>query len=203
MKKVVVNKRLISAEIERLLGRIELSIDAKRKLNAIATQEKVKKHDLILKPGEVCDFLGIVQKGVVQIYHYKDKKMISDFFGTEGYGFYDVESFLTGMPSEATIEALEPTVYVKIDRKKFLELCDEIEELSFVYQKILEYSLILAHDRLDSVLNDSAEEKYENLERRIPGLAARISAINVASYIGVTQETLCRIKSKQEDFLLF
>ena len=150
---------------------------------------------------EVCSVAGIKQS--VFYYHYKDKKMISDFFGTEGYGFYDVESFLTGMPSEATIEALEPTVYVKIDRKKFLELCDEIEELSFVYQKILEYSLILAHDRLDSVLNDSAEEKYENLERRIPGLAARISAINVASYIGVTQETLCRIKSKQEDFLLF
>jgi hypothetical protein len=53
------------------------------------------------------------------------------------------------------------------------------------------------------VLNDTAEEKYENLEKRMPGLTARISAINVASYIGVTQETLCRIKSKEEEFLLF
>lgn len=203
MKKVVVNKRLISAEFEHILGRIDLSLDAKRKLNAIATQEKVKKHDLILKPGEVCDFLGVVQKGIVQVFHYKDKKMISDFFGTEGYGFFDIESFLTGKPTEATIEALEPTVFVKIDRKKFIQLCDENEELNSIYQKILEFALVLCHDRLDSVLNDSAEEKYDNLEKRIPGLASRISAINVASYIGVTQETLCRIKSRQEDFLLF
>ena len=77
------------------------------------------------------------------------------------------------------------------------------EELNTIYQKVLEFTLILCHNRLDSVLNDSAEDKYENLEKRIPGLASRISAINVASYIGVTQETLCRIKSKQEDFLLF
>ncbi|MEE3483545.1 MAG: Crp/Fnr family transcriptional regulator [Bacteroidales bacterium] len=203
MKKVVVNKRLILAEIEHILGRIELSVETKRQLNAIVTQEKVKKHDLILKPGEVCDFLGVVQKGIIQVFHYKDKKLISDYFATEGYGFFDIESFFTGKPSYATIEALEPTVYVKIDRIKFLELCDKNEELNSVYQKILEFALILCHDRLDSVLNDSAEDKYENLEKRIPGLTSRISAINVASYIGVTQETLCRIKSKQEDFLLF
>ena len=200
MKKVVVNKRLISAEIEHILGKFELSIDTKRKLNAIAVQEKIRKHDFILKPGEVCDFFGVVQKGIVQIYHYKDKKMVSDFFGTEGYGFFDIESFITGAPSQAYIEALEATVYVKIDRKKFIALCDENEEINALYQKILEFALILGHDRLDSVLNDTAEDKYENLERRIPGLASRISAINVASYIGVTQETLCRIKSRQEDF---
>ncbi|MBO4529393.1 MAG: cyclic nucleotide-binding domain-containing protein [Paludibacteraceae bacterium] len=203
MKKVVINKRLVSAEIEHVLGHIELSIETKRKLNSILVQEKVKKHDLILKPGDVCDFWGVVQKGMVQVYHYKNKKLISDFFATEGYGFFDIESFVTGKPTEATIEALEPTVYVKMDRAKFLKLCDEEEELNTIYQKVLEFTLILCHNRLDSVLNDSAEDKYENLEKRIPGLASRISAINVASYIGVTQETLCRIKSKQEDFLLF
>ena len=203
MKKVVVNKRLIAAEIEHVLGHLELSIDAKRKINSLLVQEKVGKHDIIMKPGDVCDFMGVVQKGVVQVYHYKEKKLISDFFATEGYGFFDIESFLTGKPTQAYIEALEPAVYVKIDRKKFLDLCEKNEEVNSIYQKILEFALILSHDRLDSILNDSAEEKYENLEKRIPGLTSRVSAINIASYIGVTQETLCRIKSKQEDFLLF
>ncbi len=185
------------------MGRTDLSLDAKRKLNSITVQEKVRKHDLILKEGEVCDFLGVVQKGVVQVFHHKGGKLISDFFGIEGSGFFDVESFFTGCPAKSSIKALEPTVYVKIDRKKFIALCDENEELNMLYQKMLEYAVILCHDRLDSVLNESAEEKYESLERRIPGLTSRISAINVASYIGVTQETLCRIKSKEEEFLLF
>ena len=86
-------------------------------------------------------------------------------------------------------------VFFKLDKPK-----------EFIYSlpgKMLEYGIILCHNRLDSVLNDTAEEKYENLEKRMPGLTARISAINVASYIGVTQETLCRIKSKEEEFLLF
>ena len=84
-----------------------------------------------------------------------------------------------------------------------MKLCDENIEINTIYQKMLEFSLILCHNRLDSVLNETAEEKYESLEKRMPGLISRISAINVASYIGVTQETLCRIKSKEEEFLLF
>ncbi len=203
MKKVVLNKRLIMAEIDRVLGGMELSLDAKRKINAICTQEKVKKHETILEEGQVCDFLGIVQKGVVQVYHSKDEKVVSDFFGTEGYGFFDIESFLTGAPSKSVIKALEPTVYIKIERKDLMKLCDESAEINTIYQKILEFSLIFCHNRLDSVLNETAEEKYESLEKRMPGLISRISAINVASYIGVTQETLCRIKSKEEEFLLF
>jgi CRP-like cAMP-binding protein len=203
MKKVVLNKNLIAAEIERALGKIELSLDAKRKLNSICTQEKVKKHDFILSEGEVCDFFGVVQKGVVQVFHYRNEKLISDFFGMEGSGFFDVESFFNGTPSKSYIKALEATVFIKINRQEFLRLCDENEELNMVYQKMLEYGIILCHNRLDSVLNDTAEEKYENLEKRMPGLTARISAINVAYYIGVTQETLCRIKSKEEEFLLF
>lgn len=203
MKKIVLNKRLVTSEIERVLGPEELSLDAKRKINAICVQEKVKKHDYILKKGEVCNFFGVVQKGIVQIYHRKDSKLISDYFAIEGSGFFDVESFFTGEPSKNDIKALEPTVFVKIDRDAFLKLCDENEEINSMYQKIIEYAIIFAHDRLDSILNDTADEKYENLEHRIPGLTARISAINVASYIGVTQETLCRIKSKEEEFLLF
>ena len=141
--------------------------------------------------------MNLVLKGMIQIYHYVDNKLVSDFFAGEGCGFFDVDSFLTGAPSEVTIETLEPSVIAKFDKEQFMKLCDEDTRIDLIYRKILQYGITMTNERLDSLLHDSAEEKYISLENRMPGLTSRISSINISSYIGATQETLCRIKSKQ------
>lgn len=197
MKRIIINKKLVADEIRRFLGPVDMSDEVLSKLFKIATIDKVKKHAIILAPGGQCDYLGLVLKGMVQIYHYLDDKLVSDFFAGEGCGFFDVDSFLTKQPAEVTIEALEPTVVAKFDREKFFQLCNEDPRIDLIYRKILQYGISLSNNRLDSLLHESAEEKYVSLEDRMPGLTSRISSINISSYIGVTQETLCRIKSKQ------
>ena len=200
MKRIIINKNLVTSEIQRYVGPIDLSEESFSKLLKISTIEKIKKHDLFLKPGDFNDYMGVVLKGMVQIYHYDKNKLVSDFFAGEGCGFFDTHSFLLGKPSEAYFEALEPTVIAKFNRKKFLEEGEKDPEIDVIYRRVLQYAITMSNDRLNSLLHDSAEEKYVNLESRIPGLTSRISSINIASYIGVTQETLCRIKSKQEGF---
>lgn len=197
MKRIIINKKLVADEIQRYLGPVDLNDETMTKLFKTATIDKVKKHAMILTPGEQSDYIGLVLKGMVQIYHYMDNKLVSDFFAGEGCGFFDVDSFLTGAPSEVSIEALEPSVIAKFDKKQFMELCNEDPRVEHIYRKILQYGIIMSNQRLDSLLHDSAEDKYISLENRMPGLTSRISSINISSYIGVTQETLCRIKSKQ------
>ena len=197
MKRIIINKKLVVDEIRRFLGPVDLSDEVLSKLFKIATIDKVKKHHIVLPQGAQCDYLGLVLKGMVQIYHYLDNKLVSDFFAGEGCGFFDVDSFLTDKPAEVTIEALEPSVIAKFDKKKFIELCNEDPRIDLIYRKILQYAISMSNERLDSLLHESAEEKYVSLEDRMPGLTSRISSINISSYIGVTQETLCRIKSKQ------
>lgn len=197
MKRIIINKKLVADEIQRFLGPVDLNDETMTKLFKIATIDKVKKHAMILTPGDSSDYIGLVLKGMVQIYHYLDNKLVSDFFAGEGCGFFDVESFLNDAPSNVSIEALEPSVIAKFDKKQFLELCAEDDRIDHIYQKILQYGIIMTNQRLDSLLHDSAEDKYISLENRMPGLTSRISSINISSYIGVTQETLCRIKSKQ------
>ncbi len=197
MKRIIINKKLVADEMQRFLGPVDLNDEILSELFQIATIDKVKKHAIILNPGEQNDYLGFVLKGMVQIYHYLGDKLVSDFFACEGCGFFDVESFLTDKPAEVTIEALEPSVIAKFDKKKFMELCDKDKRIDHIYRKILQYGITMSNDRLDSLLHDSAEEKYLSLENRMPGLTARISSINISSFIGVTQETLCRIRSKQ------
>ncbi|MBR4814247.1 MAG: cyclic nucleotide-binding domain-containing protein, partial [Paludibacteraceae bacterium] len=173
MKRIIINKNLVTSEIQRYVGPIDLSEESFSKLLKISTIEKIKKHDLFLKPGDFNDYMGVVLKGMVQIYHYDKNKLVSDFFAGEGCGFFDTHSFLLGKPSEAYFEALEPTVIAKFNRKKFLEEGEKDPEIDVIYRRVLQYAITMSNDRLNSILHDSAEEKYVNLESRIPGLTSR------------------------------
>lgn len=201
MKRIIINKKLVLDEMQRLIGPIDLSEDKLNEVLKMSTIQKYKKHEMILNEGESGEFFGVVLKGMVQIFHYQDNKLVSDFFASEGSGFFEVNSFLTGKTSESYIEALEPTIIAKFERKTFTDDTDIDPMYDRVYRRILQYAIKCSNERLNSILHESAEQKYANLERRIPGLTSRVSAINIASYIGVTQETLCRIKSKQTDLI--
>lgn len=199
MKRVVINKNLVANEVQRYVGPIDLNEETLNKMLQLSTIEKIKKHEVFLKPGEVNNYLGVVLKGMVQVYHYIDgKKLVSDFFASEGCGFFDANSFVTGEPSQCYFEALEPTVVAFFDREKLLAEAEKDPLIDYIYYRVLQFAIKAANQRLNSILHDTAEEKYENLEKRNPGITARISSINIASHIGVTQETLCRIKAKQE-----
>jgi len=81
MKRIIINKKLVADEIRRFLGPVDLSDEVLSKLFKIATIDKVKKHNIILAPGAHCDYLGLVLKGMIQIYHYLDNKLVSFLCG--------------------------------------------------------------------------------------------------------------------------
>lgn len=201
MKRIVINKPLIISETQRVYGDMNINEEFLNQVMQYATIEKYKKHEIILKEGDVCDFFGYVLKGIVQTYRYHDEKLVTDYFASEGYGFFEVNSFITGEPSKSTIEALEPTVIAKIPKQTLIDLSDKDLKVDLIHRKIMRHAVKTSGERLNSILHETAEQKYANLEHRIPGLTSRVSAINIASYIGVTQETLCRIKSKQGIFI--
>lgn len=201
MKRIVINKPLIISETQRVYGDMNINEEFLNQVMQYATIEKYKKHEIILKEGDVSDFLGYVLKGIVQTYRYHDEKLVTDYFASEGYGFFEVNSFITGEPSKSTIEALEPTVIAKIPKQTLIDLSDKDLKVDLIHRKIMRHAVKTSGERLNSILHETAEQKYANLEHRIPGLTSRVSAINIASYIGVTQETLCRIKSKQGIFI--
>lgn len=201
MKRIVINKPLIISETQRIYGDMNINEEFLNQVMQYATIEKYKKHEIILKEGDVSDFLGYVLKGIVQTYRYHDEKLVTDYFASEGYGFFEVNSFITGEPSKSTIEALEPTVIAKIPKQTLIDLSDKDLKVDLIHRKIMRHAVKTSGERLNSILHETAEQKYANLEHRIPGLTSRVSAINIASYIGVTQETLCRIKSKQGIFI--
>ncbi len=158
----------------------------------------LKKHQVFLKEGQVCNHWGYVIQGLLRIYYYKRKKDITENFVAEGCSFTAVESYFNRTPSRLILEALEPTVLYAFPYDEFEALCKKNPEVECFFRKGLERILISSKRRLDSLQFESAQERYNNLTKEIPKLILRVPSIYIASYLGITPETLSRVRAKNE-----
>lgn len=101
---------------------------------------------------------------------------------------------MTGKPSRFNIEAIEDTDVVLITKENFDLLCRNIPQLNDLVNAILHKSFVVSQDRIHAGISLSAEEKYEKFLSQYPQIASRVPQHMIASYIGITPETLTRIR---------
>lgn len=155
----------------------------------------LNKHDLFLKQYAVCNHICYVENGLIRIYYYKDGKEVTEYFAHEGGMFFSIESYFKQIPSYLMVEALEPTVLYAFPREALEKLCSRNIEIEHLVRKMLEGSLIISQKRVFSLLFESAQERYNNLLKSFPDIIRRVPSVYIASYLGITPETLCRVKT--------
>ena len=165
-------------------------------LLSIAKTFTLKKYNLFLKEGEVSNYWGCVVQGLIRAYYYKGEKEVTEYFAPEGVCFIAADSYFSRNPGNMFIEALEPTVLCGFHYNDFEALCERNREVEHCFRKKLEQMLVSCRQKLDFQKFESARQRYENLLNEIPQLLHRVSAVQIASYLGVTPETLSRIRSK-------
>jgi CRP-like cAMP-binding protein len=169
-----------------------------QELLSIAKTFVLKKYNFFLKEGEVSNYWGCVTQGLIRAYYYKGEKEVTEYFASEGTCFIAVDSYFSRTPSCMFIETLEPTVLCCFHYDDFEALCERNNEVEHCFRKKLEHMLVSFRQKLDFQKFETARQRYENLLNEIPELLRRIPAIQIASYLGVTPETLSRIRSKIE-----
>jgi CRP-like cAMP-binding protein len=159
-------------------------------------KKELKKNEIFITEGEICHVVGLIEKGLMVCIYNKDGEEIIDEFGFENGFITNYYSFLTQLPSQKEIRALEPVTVHIISRQS-------LEKLGVAYPFIERMSRIMneklflrAHDRIKSLLLDSAHERYEKLIAQRPDLASRIPQYMVASYLHLKPETISRIRKK-------
>jgi CRP-like cAMP-binding protein len=157
-----------------------------------------KKNDIILSQGRVCNFLYFVKTGMVGSYYEKEEHEICNWIAIEEDMATSYYSFISRKPSYETIIAFEPSVIEAISHQHIQHLYQHYPETERAGRLILENYYSRLEERLISIQFKSAKERYDALFSKRPEIFNRAPLGRVATYLGMKQETLSRIRSEKE-----
>lgn len=185
------------ALIEHIKERIDVNSE---ELNHILTFFKplsLKKNEVIITHGETNQRTFFVSKGCLRIFFInEDGQDSTRYFAFENQMATALVSFITGEPSEESIQATEDTELLYITQADFHYLLETLPQWEKFYRQYLEKAYINNTKRLMSCLTQDALGKYRQLLLENPIIARRLPNKMVASYLNISQETLSRLKAK-------
>lgn len=158
--------------------------------------ELPKQTKLIIK-GEICDKLYFLSKGCCRSFYALDNKNVTLWLGHEGDFLTSFKSWMLNEPSHETIELCENGTLYYITYTDMMFLCKENHAINIFYRHLIEAGLIYWENRSTMLLFKSAKERLQNLIDRYPMVMQRWQLSHIASYLGITQETLSRLRSER------
>ena len=163
-------------------------------------QRVIKKNKILLHSGEVCKHFYYVEKGLLRFYSIdeKGKENILEF-APEQWIVVDRASFYFNEPSEFYIDAIEKTTAAALD-KEFIDIASEVSPQFRKYnERILQNHIRQLQNRINRLIGKSAEERYLHFIERYRDITTRVPQWMIASYLGITPESLSRIRRELSD----
>ena len=173
------------------------NIELKKFTRSFLILERYKKKEFVYTSGEIQKEVGFVCQGLLRKYYVNQKgsEIITGFIREYGYAT-DYPAFLTQKPSKYYIQCLEPTIIVKMPYEKLQVAYKKYRENEMFGRLVAENVLIRETNRVESLLFDSAEQRYLNFIAKNKEMINRISLTHLASYLGIERQSLSRIRSK-------
>jgi CRP-like cAMP-binding protein len=169
-------------------------------IKSLAIPKQLKKKQYLLRQGCVCRFHTFVCSGCLRSYRIDDKGNEHIFnLSPANHWVCDRVSLVTDTPSNEFIDALEDSTIIQLSADSFKTLLKDIPNFNALYTKIITDDCGTSRDRIYMMLSHQAEERYRQFIRRFPQLHERLPIYMIASYIGVSRETLTRIRSNMID----
>ena len=192
--------QLINLPVEQLLNHISnyhpLSAEARMALDECFEKFLFSKNEYLLVEGQVCRNLYFLEKGALRGFYNLDGKEITHWFGFENDFVTSFHSFTTLEPAVENIQLLEGSILWSISKEKLADLFNRFHEIERLMRIAYEKYYIRLEERYVNAQFKTAAERYENLLQQTPHILERVPLGYIASYLGISQETLSRIRSK-------
>ncbi len=186
---------------EVLFAKVEEKIklnDAEKEIcRSLFSPKKLRKRQYILQQEDICKNLVFVEKGMLRSYNVDEKGNEHILqFAPEGWWISDIYSFLTAEPSVYNIDALEDSELLLISNSALEQLYEQVPKFERYFRILTQANMIAMQRRLTSTLSSTTEEKYLRLLSAYPDLIPRVPQHMIASYLGLTPETLSRVRKR-------
>jgi len=165
-------------------------------LVSCVSNRKLRKGEPVLKEGEVCRSFYLVDKGYLRTWYNKNGVPINLNFTFEGHFTCNLKSYKSKRPSMHTIEAGEDTSVWVFDMDVISKERKSHPEITKFVRRLAIRLLLASEEYSDLFKMYTPTERYRHIEKNNPELLQRIPLSQLASYLGVTRETLSRIRGK-------
>lgn len=164
--------------------------------SSFLTKTKVPKRSYLLEPGKVCDYIAFVEEGSFRFFFNNEGNKIVTAFFFSGEFLSNYRSFLTGMPSTHYIESFSDSTIWMIKKEHQFLLYNQYPKFERLGRIIAENLYLSVAKRVDSFLYETPEERYKDLLKRNSRLLQDVPQYMLASYLGVSPESLSRIRKR-------
>jgi len=157
--------------------------------------KRLRKKQYLVQEGDVCRYESFVNKGCLRTYHVDEKgqEHIAQF-AIEGWWISDMYSFLTVTPARFNVDALEDSELLCLDKPSVEELYIQVPKSERFFRIILQNAFIAHQQRIIANMSKTAEERYLDFINHYPKVEQRVPQHQIASYLGITPESLSRIR---------
>ena len=178
-----------------LRGWVEISDEDMETIRLAGTERSIRKWQSILHDGEVWRITCFITSGCFRLYRFgKDGTDHTARFGVENWWISDQESYNHETPSDYNIEALAASKVIIWTKESWEELMSTIPALKLFNERLLARGYEANQRRIFSLISSSAEEKYLEFQKTYPSVFNKVPLHMVASYLGISRETLSRIR---------
>jgi CRP-like cAMP-binding protein len=178
-----------------------ISGESRHLLGSIVTTRSLPKRGYLVKENEVCKTLFFINTGYCRAFHTIDGREINTRFYFENDFVTNIRSLTQNQKSEYAIQACEPLCVVAFDKQKLLDAYQLAPEIATFGRKLLEQLVARQEAHADHFKLLNAQQRYIHMQTHQPELLQRISLTHLSSYLGVSRETVSRIRNRSRILL--
>ena len=180
-----------------LEDKINLTNEDYELIESVSLFKKLRKRQYLLQAGDITRFHAFVCKGFLR-YYYVDEKGQEHIlqFAPENYWTGDSESMSSGLPSKYDIDAIEESEILLLKKEDFEMIRKTIPAFNDFVNESLKKNAVVLQERIHVNISLSAEEKYSDFISKYPSISNRVPLHMIASYLGLSAETLSRVRSQ-------
>lgn len=187
---------LLKAHIEKLIN-APIPAGNCSSFSNLLFEKSFDKKDVIVEEGTQCNYIYFIVEGSCYSFYTDDKgEEHAMQFSLEGYWISELYSFFSGKKSIYTVQALEPTRVLALNKDSFNKACDTMPAFDKYFRLLIQNAYVALQYRLAKTNSEDAEHRYNEFAKLYPQFVQRIPQYLIASYLGIKPQSLSRIRKE-------